>query len=116
MVTIFSSEGGLLDQALPEIFKNKTRPKPRQDSVTYEFLQDMIEKPGYCYTATFTLDMKKKQVLKLINDPWKQWQFIKDKLMLKINSYKFRCVMVPENGLDYSFKWFFVFSSFHVTN
>ena len=48
MVTIFTSEGGLLDQALPEIFKNKTRPKPRQDSVTYEFLQDMVGKPGYC--------------------------------------------------------------------
>ena len=60
------------------------------------FLQDMVGKPGYCYTCTFTLDMKKKPVLKLINDPWKQWQFIKDKLMLKINSYKFRCLIVPE--------------------
>lgn len=96
MVTLFPSEGGLLDQALPEIFKNKTRSKPRQDSVTYEFLQNMVDKPGYCYTCTFTLDMKKKKVLNLINDPWKQWQFIKDKLMLKINSYKFRCIMVPE--------------------
>lgn len=96
MVTIFQGKGGPLDQALPEIFKTQIRPKPRQDSVTYEFLQDMVTKPGYCYTVTFTLDMKKKPVLKLINDPWKQWQFIKDKLMLKINSYKFRCVMVPE--------------------
>lgn len=96
MIKIFPSEGGLLDQALPEIFKNKTRSKPRQDSVTLLEFQQMVEKPGYSYTVTFTLDMKKKKVLKLINDPWKQWQHLKNQLTLKMAAYKFRMIMFPE--------------------
>lgn len=96
MHTIFSSEGGLLDQALPEIFENKTVSKPRQDSVSYLFTQQMFEKPGYCYTASYTLDLKKPKLKKLINDPWKQWRHLKNSLTGKMNTYKFRTVMVPE--------------------
>ncbi len=96
MLTIFPCEGGPLDQALPEIFKNKTRSKLRQDSVTLLEIQQMVDKPGYCYTVTFTLDMKKKKVLKLINNPWKQWQYIKNALTNKMSLYKYRMIMFPE--------------------
>ncbi len=96
MITIFPSEGGLLDQALPEIFKTKSRCKPRQDSVTYQTLQDMVDANGYCYTVSFTLDMKKKAVSKTVNDPWRQWRHLKNALTSKMAPYQFYAIVVPE--------------------
>jgi len=96
VITIFPSEGGLLDQALPEIFKNKSRPKPRQDSVTLKTLEDMVLKNGYCYTCSFTLDMKKKKLFQHVNDPWFQWRYLKNALTNKMSLYKFYTIMVPE--------------------
>ncbi len=96
MITIFSSEGGPLDQALPEIFKTKTKKKPRLDSVTFETLQKMVDKPGYCYTCTFTLDLKKKHLKDCVNDPWKQWRHIKNAVTNRMSNYKYRIIMAPE--------------------
>lgn len=99
MVTLVFSDGaaGSLDHRLPKIFQNETVRKPRNDSVTLECLQQLVDSDGYTYTFTITLDPKRKKFKKeLINQPKKQWKHIKKVLLTHVDRYKFRSIMIPE--------------------
>ncbi len=97
-ITLFSRDAAeSLDQRLPEIFKNGTARKPRNDSVTLQTLQDIVELPGYTYSFTVTLDRKKPLFKKeLINEPKKQWRHIKKVLLTNVDKYRYRSIFAPE--------------------
>lgn len=96
----FSGQGGrLLDQALPNFFTNiKKFKKPRIDSIALATFEELVEKPGYCYELTITLDTKCKQFkkLNLDQDIKAQWKHIKKTLLMYIDKYHYECITFPE--------------------
>lgn len=96
--TLFGGEQpGPLDQRLQEIFQNKAVRQPATDSITLESLREIVDSPGYTYTWTTTLDTKKKKYrTELVNDSRKQWRHIKKVMLLHVDKYKYRSIMVPE--------------------
>lgn len=96
--TLFGVEQrGSLDQTLPLFFQNETKRQPARDSVTLDTLRELVDGPGYTYTWTITLDTKKKKYkTELVNDSKRQWRHIKKVLLLHLDKYKYRSIMVPE--------------------
>ena len=96
----FAGQGGsLLDQALPNFFANiRQQRKPRTDSVTISTFVEMVEKQGYCYELTITLDPKNKEFKKLglDQDIKKQWKHIKKTLLQYIDKYSYESITFPE--------------------
>lgn len=98
--TLFSGQGGrLLDQALPNFFTNiKKKQAPRVDSVALATFQELVDKSGYVYELTITLDPRNKAFKKmnLDQDLKAQWRYIKKQLLLYIDKYHYESIAFPE--------------------